>query len=269
MRNKKIFSFDEKKDAEEIILNGFPNGAIDSSKMYLVAKYFRQTFDYGAIRLERELVRFCKEQDKNFNPVTDADLLKKWIKSALAYDLRKIDSVTISQKEIDVLKTIEVQRDKKLLFVALLLSKALKHRNTKIKQKDIKTSDKYYIRYSNFLDIIRLSGIKNVTEVDLTKIFYKYQNLFTLYNPRREVIRIEYADKNSENGILIENLERMMEYFDLLFGKNKLTGICSVCGREIIKNSNKQSRCKECSQVIRNNKQKELMRRKRQVSVSI
>ena len=65
MRSKKIFSFDEKKDAEEIITNGFEKG-IDYSKMYVVAKYFRSISGFGAIRLERELIKFCKTQDANF-----------------------------------------------------------------------------------------------------------------------------------------------------------------------------------------------------------
>ena len=124
MRSKKVFSFDEEKDAEEVIKNGFPNGTIDYNKMYLVAKYFRKSFKYGAIRLERELIKFCKDQDRNFNPVIDADSVKKWVKSAMNYELRKIDSITISQKEIDALKNIDQPHERKLLFITFVLSKA-------------------------------------------------------------------------------------------------------------------------------------------------
>jgi hypothetical protein len=104
MRTKKHFSFDEEKDAEKIYNNGFLNGTIDYSQMYLVAKYIRQTCGYGEIRLEKAVIKFCENQDKNFNKITEADTIRKWVKSALNYDLRKIDSVTLSVKEIDILK---------------------------------------------------------------------------------------------------------------------------------------------------------------------
>lgn len=66
MATKKRFSFDEEKEAEEIFKNGFPGGKLDYGKMYLIAKYFRETFGYGEVRLEREMLKFCKEHDKNF-----------------------------------------------------------------------------------------------------------------------------------------------------------------------------------------------------------
>lgn len=264
MRNKKIFSFDEIKDAEDVILNGFPNGVIDYSKMYLVAKYFRDNFKYGAIRLERELIRFCKSQSKNFNPVVESESIKKWIKSAMMYELRKIDSVTISQKEIDFLKGVEIPKDRKLLFMTLIMAKALKKRSTKRKKSDLKVSDNYYIHYSNFLDIIRLSKLRNVTEVELANIFYKYKDFLTLYNAERELIRVDFVDKDSDNGITIDDLSKTSEYYEVFFGNNKAKSYCANCGKEIVKNSNKQKYCKECSQKLRKEQKRVWIKNARQ-----
>ncbi len=47
--------------------------------MYIVSKYIRQTFDYGEIRLEKAVIKFCKEQDPNFNPIMERESIKKWI----------------------------------------------------------------------------------------------------------------------------------------------------------------------------------------------
>jgi len=242
MRNKKVFSFDEERDAEQVIREGFPNGAIDYSKMYLVAKYFRQKFNYGEIRLERELIKFCKTQDKNFNPVVDSESIKKWIKAAMDYNLRKIESVTISQKEIDFLKGINVSKDRKLLFLTLILSKALK----KIEHTKQAVSDKYYIRYNNFLDIVRLAGISNVSEVGLADIIYKYREYFTIYSPERELLKINYADPTGE-GVEIDDMDRIMDYYNLFFENKKNMIFCEVCGKQVEKNNNKQKYCKECS----------------------
>ena len=263
MRNKKVFSFNEEKDAVEIIKNGFPNGVIDYSAMYLVAKYFRQTMKYGAIRLERELIKFCKEQDKNFNPVVDAESIQKWVTSAMNYDLRKIENITISQQEIDFLKTIESSKDRKLLFMTLVLSKALKHRGTRRKKTEFKISDNYYIHYNNFSDIIRLSGLKNVSEIDLADVYSKYSEHLTFYHAEKELIKINFIDKHSENGIVVDNLNETLKFYDALFGKNASVSHCVDCGRQMIKSNNKQIYCKVCAFKHKNEQDKIRMKLKR------
>jgi hypothetical protein len=246
MRSKKTFSFNEERDAEKIVLEGFPNGTIDYSQMYLVAKYFRQSFNYGEIRLERELIKFCKAQDKNFNPVIDSEAIRKWVKSAMNYNLRKIESISISDKEIETLKEIENPRDRRILFVTLVLAKALKQRNTRRNKTDLKVSDNYYIRYNNLLDITRLAKATNISEIDLTDIFHKYRKYFIFYSPERELIRLEYADKNPETKNVIEDMDKILEYYEIFFGKKPTKESlknCIVCGKELVKKSNRQKTC--------------------------
>lgn len=267
MRTKKLFSFDEEKDAEEVIVNGFPNGVIDYGKMYVVAKYFRQHFNYGEIRLEREIIKFCKAQDPNFNPITEVESIKKWIVSAMGYNLRKIDSVIISPKEIAFVKEIDSEKDRKILFAILILTKALKTGNTRRKKDEYKTSPNYYIHFSNFTDVIHICQLKNLTEVDLADILFKYKEHFTFYNPEKQLIKVNYVDNNIKEGITIDKLDKAMDYYELLFDKKQPHFYCVDCGKEIVKNSNKQKRCKECSAIERNRKQKELMRNRRNVSI--
>jgi hypothetical protein len=265
MRNKKMFSFNEEQDAENIIKNGFPNG-IDYIGMYVVAKYFRKMLGYGAIRLERELIYFCIKQDSNFNPVIEADIIRKWVNSAMNYGLRKIESVLITQKEIDFLKTIELNKDRKILFITLILSKAIHNASTR-KKSSKGHSENYYIRNNNFLDIIKLSGVRNMTEINLADLFHKYPALFTVYYPEKQLIKINYAD-NTANGLIIDKLDKLLDYYELFFGetiaKNSHRKFnCERCGRELEKANNSQKYCKECSKIIKNTRQKELMRKRR------
>lgn len=266
MRSKKHFSFDEEIDAEKIYNNGFPDGNIDYSQMYLISKYIRQTFGYGEIRLEKAVIKFCKEQNKNFNPITEADSVKKWVKSALNYDLRKIDSISVSQKEIDTLKTIKNNKDKKLLFVVLVFSKALKKGSVKRDKSNLKTSDNYYIHYNNFSDIIRLSRFTNTSEIDLADILYKYKNLFTFYKAERELIRLEFIDKKPKKEIIITDLNNINNFYNILFEKQKLEIPCVRCGKRIIKNNNKQKYCEECAKIVDREQHKEHMREIRSVT---
>jgi len=259
MKTKKLFSFDELKDAEKIISTGMPNG-IDYSQMYLIAKYFRETYGYGAIKLERELISFCKQQDKNFNPVTEAASIKKWIRVAMSYGLRKIDGIFVSNPEIEFLKTIQTTKDRKLLFATLVFAKVLKKNSH-----STKTSENYYIRYSNFLDIIRTTKLSGVTEVDFADILHKHKQHFTFYNPEKELIRLEFVDKMPESMFMIDNLESIDGYYEMIFGERKQIGVCEICKKPFVKNANAQKMCLSCKKEKRNEQQKELMRERRKV----
>lgn len=249
MRTKKEYLFDEERVAENIVENGFEEGEIDFGKMYIVAKYFRQKEDLGAVKLERKLIEFCQEQDENFNPIIEAGLIKKWVDSAMNYNLRKVDDIFISPEDIAFLKTIETEKERKVLFVALVLSKSFKKGSTKRDKDDYKKSDRYYLRYSNFSDIIRLAELTNTTEIDITTVFHKYKEHFTFYSPEKELIRLEFIDKHPERKIKIDDLQHPLKYYTLFFGNNMEK--CEICGRDFVKKSNRQKYCPECALEIK------------------
>jgi len=261
MRNKKTFSFDEEKDAENIIAHGFKTNGIDYSKMYVIAKYFKDKFGYGEIRLERELIKFCKSHDKNFNPVVESESLKRWVRSAMTYSLRKIECVQVSKKEIEFLKKIDSTKDRKLLFMMLILAKALKFRNTRRDKKETLPSKNYYVHYNNLLDIIRLSGLKNITEANFASILHKYKDHLNFYNPERELIKINFVDADMKNSIEIKDMDDLLSYYDKFFGED--INKCEKCGKEIVKTSNRQIYCKTCSKETWNKQKRELMRERR------
>jgi hypothetical protein len=255
MRTKKLYSFDEKKSAEETLLKGFPNGKIDSGEMSVVAKYFRNVRGLGAVKMERELISFCQSQDPDFNPIIESHTIKNWIKFALENDLRKIGSITITHSEIDVIKTIENLKERKILFSILVLSKALKQGATR-KNKSVQISDKYYIHYNNIATIISLSQSK-ITERDLAKVLGKFRNLGLLffYSPEKQLIRLEFVNNSGPLAMTIDAPEKALEYYRAFFGGDIY--YCPNCGKETVKSGNNQSLCKECSKLIRKEKVKQ------------
>ena len=261
MRIKKRFLFDEEKKAEEIIKEGFPNNRIDYGDIYLVAKYFRQKDKLGEITLERKLIEFCKEQDKNFNPVKNKGEIKKWVKSALNYNLRKVENVIIAQSEIDFLKKIESNRDRKLLFMVLVFVKGVKNASTRRDKRKFKKSENYYLHYSNFKDIIRMSELTNIGETKFAKILHKYKEHFLFYNPEKEIIRVEFAKHSPENGIAVKDLDNPLAAYREIFGKGMT--YCEICGEEIYKRGRNQKYCRECAIVIRRKQKREEMRERR------
>ena len=262
MRTNKAFMFNEEKIAEEIIRNGFEKGIIDYGKMYVVAKYFREKYDCGAVRLEREIIDFCKSVDPNFNPITQAEYIKKWVKSAMEYNLRKINDVYISKKDVAFLEEIENNQDRKLLFAVLVLAKAMKKSGTRRAQGEYKTSDNYYIRYSNLTDISKISGIK-ISKLQLADMLHRYSEYFTFYTPNKELIKVEFVDKADAEDIKIDRLEDVSEMYEKLFGKDTPIFICERCGKEFEKTGRYQVYCKKCASEIRNEKNRERMRKKR------
>lgn len=270
MRTKKIFSFDEKKDAEEILRNGFKDNTIDYSKMYVIAKYFKDEFGYGEKRLEKKLIDFCLEHDKNFNPIVDSDIIKSWVKSAMMYSLRKIDKLDLHQEEIEFLKKVNTNRERKLLFSILIMAKALKHRDTRRDRSKKNPSDKYYIHYNSFMDIIRLSKMQGITEIGLASVIHKYIEHFTLYNPEKQLLRVNYVHNT---GVVLETItefDNIMSYYDKYLqtkGENMtalIIGYCARCKKEIEKKSNRQKYCKDCAKDVYREKQKETMRNRRE-----
>jgi predicted RNA-binding Zn-ribbon protein involved in translation (DUF1610 family) len=249
MKTKKTFSFNEEKEAKDIIENGFDVKGIDYGKMYIVAKYFRQKEGLGKLRLKRKLIEFCKLHDETFNPVIEKDALRNWINSALKYNLRYVDSVNISRKDVEFLKKIERERDRKLLFMTLIFAKGLKKGNTKRGKTNYKTSPHLYIKYHNFKDIIRLSELTNISETNFAEILHSYKEHFTFYNAERELIRLDFADKEMEDIIVVNDLEHPLKNYNDIFGKR--LSYCDNCGIEIHKKSNSQLYCKSCSEEIR------------------
>lgn len=253
MRNKKEFIFNEKEYAEKIIEEGFENGILDYSKIYTVAKYFREQYGYGEKRLEKEIIEFCQKHDKNFNPVVEAGAIHKWVKSAMNYGLRKIEEVEISKKDIEFLKTIKATRDRKALFVTLIFSKSLKQASTKRKKREQKESPNFYVHYNNLLDITRLSKISGLTELGLIKIYHKHPGAITFLHPERELLRIDFIDKEPKEIYLIDDLDNIMGFYEKIFGKLYEKGEfpCTLCGKISIKKANNQKVCTSCSKEIK------------------
>lgn len=248
MRTKKYFLFDEEKEAEKIINNGFENDIIDYSKMYIIAKYFKKHMKCTKKGLEQELVKFCKKYDKNFNPVLEMEQLKRWVKSAYTYNLRMINEVFISNKDIDFLKSMNTERERKIMFATIVLAKALKIGGTKKKRIITHTSDNYYIRYGNLSDVARLSGISKMRDIDVAKIYHKYKEHFFFYKPEKELIRIDFIDKSPGDKVMISNFDNLAEEYNKFFSDIPDILVCEMCGKSFEKTGRNQRFCKECSE---------------------
>lgn len=261
MKFDKKYSFDEEAEAVEILKNGFPDGNINYIGMQKVAKYYRNVLNFGKKRLENAIIDFCKQQNPDFNPVIEAESIKKWIRSAETHNLRKINEIIITKSEMDAIKGIKNLKNRKVLFATLVLAKAVKQGKTG-KAISTKNTDKYFINYSNLLDIAKLSGMK-ITEIQIADIFYEFgkDGLMTFYSPERESILLTFTNDASEVALTITNPENFMDYYKEYFGGDVIA--CSICGAEVIKKSGTHTRCESCSKEIKKKKDAEWVKNKR------
>jgi len=269
MRSKKVFSFDEEKDAEIIIEDGFKNTLMDYSEMYTIAKYFREIFSYGEVRLERELIKFSKKHDINFNPIVEAVQIKKWVKSAMKYRLRSPSEIYLSNKEIEFLKTIESLKDRKLLFIILVFAKTPKGSQKSDKDNlELYPLQRFYLHYRNFSDIIKISKFTGMTDIKLCQIIGKYKNSFAILSPERQLVMLKYTFPERDIAITIKHNDDILKYYDLLMSEknNKKefdTFSCKKCGNEAKKIKNNQKYCPLCAGDAKKERDRERIRRKR------
>ena len=261
MKNKKTFYFNEKIEAEKIIKDGFPNNKIDYTKMYIVAKYYRQTYLLGRRRLEKKIIEFCKKQNPDFNIIIEAEQIKRWVTSAIKYKLREIEKIDISLKEIAFLKRVNNNKDRKILFITLVFSKALKMSNTRRSGRTFKKSKSHYIRYGNFQNIISLSQITNLTDIKLAKIYNKYRKNFIFYSAEKELLQLLYADSEPGDKLAVTNFDDLVEEYHNIFGIN--VTYCRQCGREVKMSGTNQKYCKTCSLRVKREKHATLMNKRR------
>ena len=235
--HKKYYAFHEKEDGERIIKEGFTKGIANAKEALVVAKYYREKYGYGEVRLERAIISFCKEHDKNFNEIINQNSIGVWVKNAMRYQLHDSRNIKIYHSEMIEIKKIKNLRNRKLLFASLVLSKSVKTNNT---------SDKYYLHHTHFPQVIHMTKLK-ITEVQFADILSDFiaEELLYPYAPERESVLIKFAVSKGSVAMNIPDPDLAMESYRAFFGGD-IVYCANQCGKEIIKTTSKKY-CGDCA----------------------
>ena len=112
----------ETKQAEYMIEKG-EVGTKPTSTLFLLGKYYRQKENLDKEQTVNKLNEFMLTNYKNYNPALWEEAIEDIAKKANKYPLREIDSIEITQSELDKIAELHNVKYEKLLFTMLCYAK--------------------------------------------------------------------------------------------------------------------------------------------------
>ena len=251
--------FDEKKYAENLLLNGYKNIKYISYDNIVLVKYWK----YLGLQ-ENEIRKKLKDFMIEFQEIYSSDIsdnkIDRSIKIGMQYYLFTDITVNINDKEIELINTLETIELRKMMFILLLIWK-FKGKPQRFKL--------------NNVDLMKLSEVKVNNNT-----FWEYINKIT---ETKMISLVAYDNKDyytvnfdldtgieSDNEILfsISNYSNPIYYYMNLIESDKYKN-CEECGVMIKITSNNIKYCKDCWKVIEYNLKKEWDKTKRKIKSEV
>lgn len=246
----------ETKHVEHILENG-EVGNKPTSTLFLLGKYYRQKKQLGKKDTIKKLNDFMDQNYQNYNPALWEDIIENISKKAKKYTLREIDSIGITQSELDNLSKLCNVKYEKLLFTMLCYAKLYNTIsetnngwvNTDIRElyKVARITVKYRKDKFLFLNDIERTGLISFSN--------KNDNLN---------LKVNFIDMYDEAVLKITDFRELgYEYMNYI-GNGKFIR-CSECNR-LVKKKNKYDHstkyCSECARLIKNEQNKKYYKNK-------
>lgn len=275
-------TINEVKEAEHIIeTNKFKKF---SSALSLIIRYYIQIKNYSKKETIDAVNKFISLNKENY--IDWEETVEKMIKNAKKYPLCQINEIPLTKKEIEVVRNSGNKKKQKVLFTFLVLAKLkyLRNGNTWIRNTDAEIFK-------------RANAESTFKERGLMIYDFREAGYITLpKSPMNMSLHIEFIDVEGEPELIVTDL-RNLGYRWLKYCGEKYIE-CQECGKlfkpakgnslyckdhrgyiplrtkiieccdcgisfETASTSNKNSRCPLCSRLRRNEKQRELMKRRK------
>ena len=228
-----ILEFNEKKYAENMLQNGFIKNKI-LFELRILAKYF---FYLGKNRndVRQNVVQFCEHYCPNFNEIKYRKLINDVCNYAKNNKLIKINSVLISNEELNKIKSLNDLKLEKLMFVMLVICKCyneiLNSNNNKV--------------YANLTDLFSLAKL-NIRVSARQKMIKELIDKEFITMSLNCNYTVKICDKHCTNiGIEINDFNNFVWIYEDYLGLIKIKD-CVVCGDRIKANSSNHRYCAKC-----------------------
>lgn len=243
----------EVKQAEHIIETG-EVGNKPTSTLFLLGKYYRVKENLDKEHTFNKLNEFMKKNYKNYNSALWEDIIEDISKKANKYLLREIDSISITQQELDEISEIDNLKYQKLLFTMLCYAKLynlISENNNGWINSDIKEIfrvARVSVKHRND----KFLYLNDLERTGLISFSSKNDNLN---------IRVNFVDMSGEEVFNIRDFRELgYEYLNYI-GNEKFIR-CSECDRLTKKTNNKCLYCIKCAKEKKNIQNKKYYREK-------
>lgn len=229
----------EVKQAEHIIENG-EVGNKPTSTLFLLGKYYRVKENLDKEHTFNKLNEFMKNNYKNYNSALWEDIIEDISKKANKYPLREIDSIDITQQELDKISEINNLKYQKLLFTMLCYAKLynlISENNNGWINADIKEIfrvARVSVKHRND----KFLYLNDLERTGLISFSSKNDNLN---------IRVNFVDMGNEHVLDVYDF-RELGYEYLNYIENGKFIRCTECNRLVKKKSKHDYSTKYCSE---------------------
>ena len=211
-------------------------------ELFIVAKYLRNETKCDELTTFAILNNILSRSNRNYNPAKSAKYVMNLTKKALNYKLNKVDSIIVTNKELDIIHDIENLKLQRLLFSLLVHAK---FRNCLSGD----NNNWCNISVNELYKTARVST-RNAKEKGL--LLNKLKNLELISFSRRNTnlnIRCEFVDNENTDGIVISDLRELGYQYLALTDKDHFLK-CSNCGITIKRKSKNDYSTKYCNSCL-------------------
>jgi hypothetical protein len=244
--------FNEYEFALELLKHGFTR-FMSLNNLTILAKYYKY-LGKNKKQIEKELLDFCEKWNPGFNSIVNRWSIDISIKNSREYSLRFPIEISITEKELEIIKNVNNYKFEKILFVLLVCAKNEKYNKVKINKKS--ENNDFFVNIS-FLDILKLAKI-HISKEERNKILFELNNLELIKTTCYGSFKINYINENSDIVLSVLSDDNMIEEYKKI--KGDITIRCVVCGNDCKANSNRQKMCKKCARKVEKEKTREYVR---------
>lgn len=206
-----------------------------------MARYYRQIDGLSEKETIDLIDGFMRKNCEMYNPVKWKGTILKYVKGAKKYEMVQIDSIGITQQELDTISSLGERRLRKLLFTLICLAKFYNKRSG--------TANDWVS--TEYKDIFRMAHLF-ITQRVQTKLLSDLYNLGMISFGSKITnlnIHVNVIDHENESIWLIDDFRDLgNEYVFRTEGMDLMR--CESCGLVIRRNRNVQKYCPNCAKKI-------------------
>lgn len=246
----------ETKQAEYIIKKG-EVGTKPTSTLFLLGKYYRQKDNLSKKQTINKLNEFMVTNYKNYNPALWEEIIEDISKKANKYTLREIDSIGITQSELNEISKLQNIKYEKLLFTMLCYAKLhniISENNNGWVNADIREIyriARVTVKYKND----KFLYLNDIEKTGLISFSSKNDNLN---------LRVNFVNMESESVLDVCDFRELgYEYLNYIGEGNFIR--CQCCQKLVKKKSKKDfstKYCGNCAKYIKNEQNKSYYKNK-------